>query len=85
MNIRVMIVLILILSGIVGLEIKREKVVVAIDCGSYSGWDSDNGFRYEKDNYYSDSKVADYSMNNEKNGLNIRYTDDSMVYLTERH
>jgi len=78
--------IILLLSSIVTpLELNKHKVVLAIDCGSYSGWDSENGFRYQKDDYYSDSKVADYSVNNEKNGVSIRYTDDSMVYFTERH
>lgn len=62
-----------------------KNVVYAVDCGSYSPSKSIVGFTYQSDSGYSSGKVSDYTINEETKGIDIKYTKDPHIYMTERH
>ncbi len=66
-------------------KIQADQVELAIDCGSFVEFRTEDGITYQKDQYFSESKVADYSLDSEKNGVEIRFTKDQGLYFTERH
>jgi len=69
-----------------GKSLNFRKVVWAVDCGNGQGYRSAHGFQYQPDTgYSSNTKVADYNLNDEVSAATIKYTSDPAVYMTERH
>jgi len=63
-----------------------DKVVYTVDCGSWNTYKSLSGFVYQPDREFSENtRTADYRESEETRNINIKYTNDQNVYLTERH
>lgn len=85
MKVLLTLVVLLLLQQSDNKSISASQVELAIDCGSFVEYKTEAGITYQKDQYYSDSKVADYSLDSERNGVEIRFTKDQGLYFTERH
>jgi hypothetical protein len=68
------------------LHLDANKVILAIDCGAEQSKFGADAYKFEADQgYQPNTKVADYSLNDELKNTDIKYTDDPFVYMTERH
>ncbi|CAD8063575.1 unnamed protein product [Paramecium sonneborni] len=62
-----------------------KQVLLAIDCGGQESFNSNEGYLYQDDQYFSgDSRVSDYTYNDVALA-GISYTFNPRVYFTERH
>lgn len=73
------------LTCLLAVPLIPSKVIQAVDSGSLTSSKSNLGFLYQKDEGFSTSRVADYSNNQDLAHIQLKYTFDPNIYMTERH
>ncbi|KAM3139845.1 hypothetical protein pb186bvf_008087 [Paramecium bursaria] len=77
--------IIFLISVVYAVQLGKQNVELAIDCGGAEAFYSNTGFQYKEDQYfYGNSRSVDYTYN-EALDNGVIHTMNPKVYFTERH